>query len=112
MQTVVVVGGGCRGVLVAIHLLAVSDERCRVVLVERDEHLGAGVAYRTDAPWHVLNTPASAMSAFPDRPGHFTAWATPAAPHATEEARARSFLPRRMFRRYLQDMLAEAERQS
>ena len=61
-QTVAVVGGGCSGVLAAVHLLAHSDGRCRVVLIERDAQVGAGVAYGTDAPWHVLNTPAAVMS--------------------------------------------------
>ncbi|MBV9412360.1 MAG: FAD/NAD(P)-binding protein [Acidimicrobiia bacterium] len=106
--TVAVVGGGCSGVLTAVHLLAHSDGRCRVVLIEQDGQVGAGVAYRTDAPWHVLNTPAAVMSAFPGDPDHFTRWARSVQLTAT----AHSYLPRRIYRLYLQETLARAEETS
>jgi len=106
--TVAVVGGGCSGVLAAVHLLTHSDGRCRVVLIERDAVLGAGVAYGTDAPWHVLNTPAAVMSAFPGDPDHFARWAATVQLTAT----ANSFLPRRLYRHYLQQTLIDAERDS
>ncbi|MCU1450691.1 MAG: hypothetical protein JWP02_2861 [Acidimicrobiales bacterium] len=106
--TVAIVGGGCSGVLVATHLLAHSEGRCRVVLIESGPSLGAGVAYGTDAPWHVLNTPAHMMSAFPGMPDDFARWAMGA--HLT--ATADGFLPRRLFRLYLQSTLDRTERDS
>jgi uncharacterized NAD(P)/FAD-binding protein YdhS len=91
-----------------VHLLTHSDGRRRVVLIERDARVGAGVAYGTDAPWHVLNTPAAVMSAFPGDAADFTRWA--ASVHLT--ATASSFLPRRLYRLYLQATLARAEQES
>src|SRR5438270_739950 len=106
--TVAVVGGGCSGVLAAVHLLTHSDGRCRVVLIERDAELGGGVAYGTDAPWHMLNAPARAMSAFPGDAHDFTRWAAAVQLTATPN----SFLPRRLYRLYLQATLAGAEQES
>jgi uncharacterized NAD(P)/FAD-binding protein YdhS len=106
--TVAVVGGGCSGVLAATHLLAHADERCRVALIESGPALGAGIAYGTDAPWHVLNTPAHMMSAFPGVPDDFARWAMGV--HLT--ATADSFLPRRLYRMYLQSTLDRTERDS
>jgi len=107
-MTVAVVGGGCSGVLAAVHLLTHSDGRSRVVLIERDAEVGAGVAYGTDAPWHTLNTTASVMSAYPGDPDDFTRWASRM--HLT--ATANSYLPRRLYRLYLQATLADADRAS
>jgi uncharacterized NAD(P)/FAD-binding protein YdhS len=41
--------------LAAVHLLTHSDGRWRIVLIERDAELGGGVAYGTDATWHMLD---------------------------------------------------------
>ncbi len=41
-------------------------------MIERSGRFGTGVAYSTDHPLHLLNTRTGDMSAWPDRPGHFT----------------------------------------
>src|SRR5690348_2077371 len=92
-RRVMVVGGGCSGVLVARELLRRADHD--VLLVEPGEP-GGGVAYGAAQPWHLLNSRAGAMSADPDDPGDFVRWAG-----ATPEA----FLPRADFGRYLGDVL-------
>ncbi|WP_244876462.1 FAD/NAD(P)-binding protein [Winogradskya consettensis] len=95
-RTVVVVGGGCSGVLVAGELLRCSDDD--VVVVEPGE-LGGGVAYGEARPWHFLNSRAGAMSADPDDPGHFARWAG---------VEAAEFRPRAEYGRYLRTVLDEA----
>ncbi len=45
-----------------------------VVLVDPGARPGRGLAYSTVAPWHLLNSPASAMSVEPDDPDHFLRW--------------------------------------
>lgn len=70
--TTVVVGGGCSGVIAAVHLLRHSPDR--VVMLEPSTSLGTGIAYRTPDAVHLLNTRAGVMSAEDEAPGHFAEW--------------------------------------
>src|SRR5690242_18434555 len=74
---VLVVGGGAAGSLVAIHLARTAGRRstgCDVVVVDPADLLARGVAFGTTDDGHLLNVPASGMSALPEDPGHFVAW--------------------------------------
>ena len=92
--------------LTAIHLLGRS-QALRIVLVEKSRELGAGAAYSTDNPDHLLNVRASNMSAFPDDPDHFTRWLTL---HGGRQdlSDPGCFAPRRLYRDYLAGQLASA----
>src|SRR5690349_15176170 len=68
---VVVVGGGCSGVLATRELL---DAGFHVTLIDPAAQPGRGIAYGAAAPWHLLNSPVGAMSADPDRPDDFLQW--------------------------------------
>jgi uncharacterized NAD(P)/FAD-binding protein YdhS len=106
MSSVAIVGGGASGTLTAIRLLA--DRRAgrrRIVLVERATSTGCGVAYRTTSPSHLLNVPASNMSAFPNDPSHFVTWASRVLPGTT----GASFLPRHSYAEYLSRVLAQSQ---
>lgn len=93
-RVVAVVGGGAAGVLASVALLRRTD--ADVVLIEPGE-LGGGVAYGASArPWHLLNSRAGAMSAYPDDPGHFVRWAG---------VEACDFMPRRAYGHYLREVL-------
>jgi uncharacterized NAD(P)/FAD-binding protein YdhS len=105
-ETVAIVGGGCAGLLVAAHLMRVDRRPRRIVIFEPRPELGAGVAYSTDDPRHLLNAPAGAMSALDDDPGHFVSWL--AARHF--DWTATDFVPRHLYREYLQDELTTARR--
>ena len=101
----IVVGGGASGVLMALHLLR-NAPSTRVVLIEKTDLLGCGVAYGTRDPAHLLNTRVSNMSAFTDEPGHFLAWL-----RATVDPTAcpYSFVSRSIYGRYLAETLASTE---
>ena len=71
---VVIIGGGASGVLMAAHLLRAPQGQAQVTIIEGRHMLGCGIAYSTSDPDHLLNTRASSMSAFPDRPDHFRDW--------------------------------------
>ena len=70
MTRVLVIGGGFSGALTAFQLRARGID----AIVVEEGPLGRGLAYREDAADLLLNTPAGAMSALPDRPGDFVAW--------------------------------------
>jgi uncharacterized NAD(P)/FAD-binding protein YdhS len=105
--TVAIVGGGFSGCMVAAHLLQQARTPLRIVLCERDDAPGRGVAYRDQPECHLLNVRAEAMSALPDRPDHFLDWLnssySPCHPVGTTE-----YLPRRIYGAYLQTVLAAA----
>jgi uncharacterized NAD(P)/FAD-binding protein YdhS len=105
--SLVIIGGGAAGTLAAIRFAAhPSDAPRRVTVVEPASELGIGAAYGTRSPSHLLNVRASGMSAYPEMPGHFLAWA-----HADGMAAAAAdFLPRMHFGRYLRASLAEVGR--
>ncbi|MDQ0391356.1 FAD/NAD(P)-binding protein [Labrys monachus] len=98
-----IIGGGASGVLMAAHLLRSRQPALRVTLVEKSPELGAGIAYGTSHPDHLLNVRAANMSAYPDDPVHFWRWV---AEHSSADCPdPQSFAPRRLFRDYLSDLL-------
>ena len=102
MERVVILGGGASGVLLALQLLRAPGHGVEVVVVERRAELGAGVAYATRHPDHLLNVRAANMSAVPDEPGHFAAWLAARGDACGPDG----FAPRRLYAAYLADLVA------
>ncbi len=103
--TVAIIGAGFSGTALAANLLR-SGRKVRVVLVNRFGPMGRGVAYGTRLEAHLLNVPAGQMSAYPDDPDHFLR-------HAQErdaELTPASFVSRRLYGEYLEQVLEAAER--
>lgn len=105
MRSIVIVGGGFSGTMVAVHLLRGAPDTS-VTLVERTGQFGRGAAYGTACLDHVLNVPAARMSAYPDRPDHFFEWARARDP----DVLGGSFVPRARYGAYIAEQLDEAER--
>jgi uncharacterized NAD(P)/FAD-binding protein YdhS len=72
------------------------------VLIDGSGRMGRGVAYSTTEAVHLLNVPAERMSAIAGEPGHF------ADRYEAEGGERRGFAQRRLFARYLGDILDEA----
>lgn len=71
-RPVVVIGDGASGVLAT---LALAQRGVGPVLLVGDGPFpGAGCAYRTTEPYHLLNSRAGTMSAHADRPDDLVAW--------------------------------------
>lgn len=68
---VAIVGAGFSGTMLAVHL---ASRGAVVTLIDRRGRFGAGLAYSTTEPVHLLNVPAGKMSAFVDTPDHFAQW--------------------------------------
>jgi uncharacterized NAD(P)/FAD-binding protein YdhS len=100
----VVVGGGFSGSILAVQLL----RRCptlSVAVIDKGSVPGRGLAYSTEFDCHLLNVPASNMSALPEEPDHFLRWARANYDPLTQST---SFLPRRIYGRYLSSILDES----
>lgn len=100
MKSFIIIGAGASGIILAAQLLRRSPEST-VRIFERFDRLGAGIAYATENPSHLLNVRASNMSAFPDQPDHFFNWLQTNSgswePH--------SFAPRKLYRSYLKHLI-------
>jgi uncharacterized NAD(P)/FAD-binding protein YdhS len=106
-NTLVIVGGGFCGTVLAVNLLrrppaAATD----IVLVERGAAMGRGVAYAVREFPYLLNVPAGRVSADSQDPLQFLRFAQRHMPGADGE----DFLPRALYGDYLQDLLLQAER--
>ena len=106
---VVIVGGGAAGTLTALHLVRTASRRSTgldITVIDPADRCARGVAFGTRDAAHLLNVPASGMSALPEDPGHFVAWRhrddpdRPSVPY--------DFAPREQFGRYLEQTLDEA----
>lgn len=113
---IAILGAGFSGTMVASHLLRRANLPLEVVLIDRREPFGTGVAYGTSDPGHLLNVSAGAMSAWPDDPSHLLRWLDlnrdALAVHLSEKMDGGSFLPRKIYALYLQSVLDEAESQA
>ncbi|HEY5332807.1 MAG TPA: FAD/NAD(P)-binding protein, partial [Solirubrobacterales bacterium] len=107
-QRIAIVGGGAAGALAAVHLLREPRERgvLEIDLIDRTGSFGAGVAYGTQDPLHLLNVPAVRMGGIAGHPEHFHEWLADRGEAVAEAA----FLPRRRYATYVRDLLSSAER--
>ncbi|MBB3952907.1 FAD/NAD(P)-binding protein [Aureimonas jatrophae] len=103
---ILIIGGGASGVLLAAQLLRVDTDKVAVTIIERRAEIGAGIAYSTDHPDHLLNTRTAGMSAFPDDPDHFLRWLHDnSQDHTQDLLDPGGFVPRRLYRDYLRGLL-------
>ena len=106
LRTIVIVGAGFSGTVLAIHLLRRPIHApTRIVLIERSGTFGRGAAYAARPFPYLLNVPASRMSANSREPLEFLRFVQRRNPRATGE----DFLPRELYGEYLQEALLAAE---
>lgn len=110
MRTILIVGAGFSGVACAVQLLRQAArtppaQPLRILLLNRGAGMARGLAYGTRSAGHLLNIPASAMSALDDDPGHFLRYAQ------ARDSRIgpASFVPRRLYGDYLEWLLRQGE---
>ena len=72
--SIAIIGGGFSGTMLAINLVKHTKTPLNIFLISKSEAIGRGVAYSTNDESHLLNVPASNMSAYPDDAGHFLKW--------------------------------------
>ena len=106
--TIAIVGGGFSGTLLAIQLLRMGLAKTdSVVLIEQHPRTGPGLAYSIEDDCCLLNVPAGNMSALADDPGHFVRYCQAIDSLMTSS----SFVPRRLYGQYLEQLLRETEAQ-
>ena len=99
---IVIVGGGASGILLAINLLRLRDHQpLDIAVIDKNPPETLGIAYSTENDSHLLNVPAYKMSAFPEKGDDFIQWLG----NRGYGYQARSFVPRRLYKDYIRDLL-------
>ncbi|OOQ89659.1 pyridine nucleotide-disulfide oxidoreductase family protein [Penicillium brasilianum] len=100
---VTIVGGGASALAILLQLI----ERCKnetlfskVVVLEKSELPGPGLAYSTSCEGTILNMHTDTMGLYHDRPKHFTQWRT--------SMKGGQFPPREEYGQYLQATWSQA----
>jgi uncharacterized NAD(P)/FAD-binding protein YdhS len=96
---VAIVGGGASGTILAVQL---ARRGIHSVLIDGSGRVGRGVAYSTTESAHLLNVRAEGMSALAGEPDHFVKR------FEAEGGDRRGFAQRRLFGRYLGELLDDA----
>lgn len=105
-RSVLIVGGGASGTLLAIRLLGDPAGDFDVTLIDPAPAPGRGLAYSATDDNHVLNVVPHRMSAHPYDPAHFWRWLVAAG--RLDGTDPFVFVPRRHYGDYLEATLARA----
>ncbi len=116
LHSIAIIGSGFSGISTALHLIDLAHIPLEIYLVERQTDLCKGVAYGTTSPHHPLNVRAERMGAFTNDPGNFYTWLKthqdvwrkldPS--FSSLNITADSYLPRKLYAAYLQDIFHQA----
>lgn len=112
--TIGIIGTGASGVAVFVHLVQKmirnlsGKDKLSIMLAEKKDNMGAGLAFGTGQEGHLLNTKAGMMGIYAEEPMHFVHWM-----HRHKDWIAREFPqsalhpdaypPRMLYGHYLQD---------
>jgi uncharacterized NAD(P)/FAD-binding protein YdhS len=105
-RVIAIIGGGFSGTVLASYLLhGCTTGRLRIVLVERRDQVGCGVAYAQTSFPYLLNVPAGRMSVLAEDSTDFVRFSQQRLPNVTKDA----FLPRHIYGEYLRETLLAAQ---
>lgn len=116
MADLAIVGGGAAGTSLFVQLVSGDVEGIRRVMFVEPRPLARGLAFDRPEPYVLCNTSVAVNSIHPELPTHFLAWLRQH-PSACARWQVRrdtlsgdSFVPRGLFREYLDDRFAAALR--
>jgi uncharacterized NAD(P)/FAD-binding protein YdhS len=104
MRTIAIIGAGFSGTATAVHLLERARTPVRIVLLDDQPDIAAGLAYSADQRDFLLNVPAGQMSLDASRPRELVDFARRQETHVS----AQDFASRALYGRYLSARLQDA----
>jgi uncharacterized NAD(P)/FAD-binding protein YdhS len=104
MTKIAIIGAGLSGRLLALNLARQGTSAVSIRMIDREDTRSMGPAYSNEEDYLLLNVRAGQMGAFSEDPGHFLTWAQERGAHADQS----DFLPRRLFRDYIVNLMPEA----
>lgn len=104
MKDITIIGAGLSGTLLTMNLLRQDcSDNVNIKLIDRNSENDLGPAYSTNEDY-LLNVPAEMMGAFSKDPEHFLQWTL----KKKINAKKGDYLPRKLYRKYIQAMLQRA----
>jgi uncharacterized NAD(P)/FAD-binding protein YdhS len=104
MRTIAIIGAGFSGTATAVHLLERARTPVRIVLLDDQPDVAAGLAYSAEQQDFLLNVPAGQMSLDASRPGELVEFGR----RQGTRAGAQDFVSRALYGRYLSARLQDA----
>ena len=104
MIKIAIIGAGLSGRLLALNLVRQGTSAVSIRMIDRGDTRYMGPAYSYETDYLLLNVRAGQMGAFSEDPEHFLMWAQERGARAGRS----DFLPRRLFRDYILDLMADA----
>jgi uncharacterized NAD(P)/FAD-binding protein YdhS len=104
MIRIAIIGAGLSGRLLALNLARQGTSAVSIRMIDRGDTRYMGPAYSNEADYLLLNVRAGQKGAFSEDPEHFLTWAQKRGARADRS----DFLPRRLFRDYIVDLMREA----
>lgn len=102
MRSVIIIGGGLSGALVALNLIRLNPGLpIKISLVDSHRRIGRGLAYSTARVCHRLNVRSRQLGAFPDDPGDFVRWLR----ERDDDVDPDGFAAREQYGRYIEELL-------
>lgn len=110
MKRIGIIGAGFSGTMTAVNLIENSNEIIEILLFEKENPIGKGIAYSPYSKKQLLNVPTSKMSAFKELPDHFFNWVKSLEEYKNvdESILAGAFLPRYIYGQYIEFVWNEA----
>lgn len=106
VKRIAIIGAGLSGTLLTINLLRRdSSDRVEIYWIDRNKESDMGFAYSTSEDY-LLNVSAGLMSAFSGDPDSFLEWSRATDPDIESGA----YLPRKLYRKYIKELLEQAEK--
>ena len=104
MTKIAIIGAGLSGRLLAVNLARQGTSAVSIRMIERGDSRYMGPAYSNAGDYLLLNVRAGQMAAFSEDSDHFLRWVQERGVRADRS----DFLPRRLFRDYIVDLMREA----
>ena len=104
MRTIAIIGTGFSGTATAVHLLKRARSPVRIVLIDNQPEMAAGLAYSPGQGDCLLNVPAGQMSLDASSPGELIDFAA----RQGMSVGPQDFVSRALYGRYLCDSLQNA----
>lgn len=125
MYTLAIIGGGSAGVSALYQLVEffskhTIQEKPKILLIEKSEEVGPGLAYGKSAnDAYLLNIISSKMSPIPHQPDHFDKWLKDSnnvlkwrLSFPNLDIESSEYLPRKLFGIYLTDLAIETQKRA
>lgn len=105
-KRLVIIGGGATGAVIALHAHQALHKYLEIIIIDPNEEVGLGKAYKTADDENILNVGVSNMGLYGNNPNHFADWLK-FNNFSEQDFPFWPFVPRKVFGNYIKSCLNE-----